>query len=353
MTRIATFLLLLAGGLVALLFAVRLIAAAFNWDFSPFPYITPGGGHALLAWLLLLAMAVLAGLVWLVLRHDADALWLPSPAGDGGVLVPSGDLERPATSAAVRSHPDVVRAEVEFSKRGAELRGRVIVWARPLADPDAVRGAADAAVRRQVARLTGRDLGAARRARQGPQGHAAGEAPAVTPFARIVAVVAGIASLLLAGAALVRQAALAADSGVTWRGSAWWADLTARSSTGDHRRRGHRGRRSPSSSSSSPTARSRRRATPQVIEFAVEDGTARLSVPALRKALGRRFQAMLPGSQVSEIAVSQERGRLERARRGGRAGLRPAGRARAPCSRRSATTCAGWRPSSSCGSTSS
>jgi len=158
MTRIATFLLLLAGGLVALLFAMRLTAAAFDCDFSPFPYITPGGGHALLAWVLLLGMAVLAGLVWLVLRHDADALWLASPAGGGGVLVPAGDLERPATSGAVRSHPDVVRAEVEFSERGAELRGRVIVWARPLADAGAVRDAADAAARRQVARLTGREL---------------------------------------------------------------------------------------------------------------------------------------------------------------------------------------------------
>ena len=136
---------------------MRLTAAAFSHDFSPFPYITPGDGHALLAWLLLLGMAVLAGLVWLVLRHDADALWLPSPAG-GGVLVPSEDLERPASSATGRSHPDVVRAEVEFFKRGAELRGRVNVWARPLADAGAVRDATDAAVRRQVARLTGRDL---------------------------------------------------------------------------------------------------------------------------------------------------------------------------------------------------
>ncbi len=157
MTRIATFLLLLAGGLVALLFAIRLAAAALDRDFSPFPYVTPGGSHALLAWLLLLAMAVLAGLVWLVLRHDADALWLPSPAG-GGVLVPAGDLERPAVSATGRSHPDVVRAEVELFIRGAELRGRANVWARPLADAGVVRAAADAAVRRQVARLTGREL---------------------------------------------------------------------------------------------------------------------------------------------------------------------------------------------------
>jgi hypothetical protein len=34
----------------------------------------------------------------------------------------------------------------------------VQVWARPLADAAAVSGAADVAVRRQVARLTGREL---------------------------------------------------------------------------------------------------------------------------------------------------------------------------------------------------
>jgi len=126
----------------------------------------------------------------------------------------------------------------------------------------------------------------------------------VTPLARIVAIIAGIVSLLLCGAALVRQAALSVDASVSWRGSAWWADLTARSSTGTivaaaivsavtvvlilfaYRQV------SPAS-------------TPEAIEFAVEEGTARLSVPALRKALGRRFQAMLPGSRVSEIAVAR------------------------------------------------
>jgi hypothetical protein len=126
----------------------------------------------------------------------------------------------------------------------------------------------------------------------------------VTPLARFVAVVAGIASLLLAGAALVRQAALAADAGVTWRGSAWWADLTARSSTATivaaaltaaltvililfaYRQV------SPAS-------------TPEIIVFAVEDGTARLSVPALRKALRRRFEGMLPGSRVNEMTVGK------------------------------------------------
>jgi len=97
--------------------------------------------------------------VWLVLRHDADALWLPSAAGTGGVLVTTSEIERPAASAAGRAHPDVVRTEVELSGRGAaRLRGRVTVHARPLADADAVRAAVDAAVRRQVTRLSGCEL---------------------------------------------------------------------------------------------------------------------------------------------------------------------------------------------------
>jgi hypothetical protein len=138
---------------------MRLVAAAFDCDFSPFPYITPGGGHALLAWLLLLAMVVLGALVWMVLRHDADALWLVSAAGDGGVLVPKEDLERLVTAAAGRAHADVVRAEVELWQRGADLRCRVRIWARPLAGAEAVGTAVDEAARRQVARLTGLDLG--------------------------------------------------------------------------------------------------------------------------------------------------------------------------------------------------
>lgn len=126
----------------------------------------------------------------------------------------------------------------------------------------------------------------------------------MTPLARFVAVAAGIVSLLLAGAALVRQAALAADGGVTWRGSAWWTDLTASSSTATiaaaavtvvvtvalivlaYRQV------SPAS-------------TPDIIEFTVEDGTARLSVPALRKALRRRLEGMLPGTRVKEMTVGK------------------------------------------------
>jgi hypothetical protein len=146
---------------VAALFAVRLVSVAAGWDFSPFTYITPSSAHSLLAWLLVIAMAVLAGLIWLVLRHDTDALWLASSAGNGGVLLPKSDLERLVGNAAGRAHPDVVRAEAELWQRGAELRCRVQVWARPLAAADGVSSAVEEAVRRQVARLTQSDLGRA------------------------------------------------------------------------------------------------------------------------------------------------------------------------------------------------
>jgi hypothetical protein len=127
----------------------------------------------------------------------------------------------------------------------------------------------------------------------------------VTPLARLIAVVAGIVSLLLCGAALVRQAALASSADVTWKGSTWWSDLTARSST------------AAIVAAAALTAvtvllvvlayrQVQPAVPPQVIEFAVDEGTARLSVPALRKALRRRFEAMLPGSQVGEVAVGRD-----------------------------------------------
>jgi hypothetical protein len=127
----------------------------------------------------------------------------------------------------------------------------------------------------------------------------------MTPLARVVAVVAGVVSLVLCGAALVRQAALATNTDLTWKGSAWWADLTERSST------------SSIVAAAAITVvtvllivfayrQVQPAVPPQVIEFAVADGTARLSVPALRKALRRRFETMLPGSQVGEVAVSKD-----------------------------------------------
>lgn len=129
----------------------------------------------------------------------------------------------------------------------------------------------------------------------------------MTPPARLLAVVTGIVTLLLAGAALVRQAAMAADAGVSWPIAAWWSDLTADASTATY------------VAAAAVTALAvllivyayrqvSPRTPPQVIEYAVPDGTARLSVPALRKALRRRFESMLPGSRVGEVSVGRDSG---------------------------------------------
>ncbi len=142
--------------MLALLFAVRLIMAAFEIDFSPFASLSFGDDYALQAWLLAGLLVVLGLLVWLVLRHGDEAVWLAS--AEGGVLVPTDDLERHAAAAAVRSHPDVVRAEVELGMRGGAFRARARVWARPLANAAATGASVEDAVRGRLTRLTGRDV---------------------------------------------------------------------------------------------------------------------------------------------------------------------------------------------------
>lgn len=125
----------------------------------------------------------------------------------------------------------------------------------------------------------------------------------MTSLARVIGAVTGIICLLLAGAVLVRQGALAVDAGVRWPASTLWGELT-----GD-----------PTWTTTGVAAAVMAGITavlivlalrqvsggdgPEIIEYAVDDGTARLSVPALGKALRRRFHAMLPGSQVTDVAV--------------------------------------------------
>ena len=93
-TRLATFALLVAAGLVALLFGLRFAAAAVGWHFSPFAHLGLPAAHASLGWLLAGAVIVLAVLLWLVLRYGDEMLWLP---GDAGGVLTAADF--PFTSA--------------------------------------------------------------------------------------------------------------------------------------------------------------------------------------------------------------------------------------------------------------
>jgi len=139
---------------MALLFAMRFTAAAFDCDFSPFPYLELPADHATLAWLLALVMAGLATLVWLVLRHGERTLWLSGSTG--GVLAPSADLERLVEHAACR-HPEVVRAHAGLRTRGGALTGDLSIACRPLVDPAPVAAEVGLEARRVLAAATGRD----------------------------------------------------------------------------------------------------------------------------------------------------------------------------------------------------
>ena len=152
-TRVATFVLLIAAGFVALLFAMRLTAAALGCAFSPFPYLGVPADHASRAWLLAGVVIVLGVLVWLVLRHGEETLWLRGEAG-GGVLVPAAGLARLAEDAACR-HPEVVSAAAALRVRGGAVGGRVRVCGRPLADPARLAAEVELAVRERLAQVVG------------------------------------------------------------------------------------------------------------------------------------------------------------------------------------------------------
>lgn len=149
--------LLLVAGLVALFYAMRLTALAFGCDFSPSAYLSLPDGHEARAWLLAGALAGLVVLVWLVVRHGDDRLWLPGEGG--GVSVPAAALGALAERAAA-VHPDVVRAEALLKVRRGELAGHVVLYVRPLADGAAVASAAGGAMQAALESLTGRSAAA-------------------------------------------------------------------------------------------------------------------------------------------------------------------------------------------------
>ena len=150
----------------------------------------------------------------------------------------------------------------------------------------------------------------------------------MTSLARVIAAVTGIICLLLAGAVLVRQGALAVDAGVRWPASTLWGELTGE-----------------------PTW-----ATTGVAAAVLAGITAVLIVLAIREVSGgggpeiieyrrrRRHRAAVGAGPRQGVAPPvprhapriagdrcrgpQGRIRLERPRRGLRPGLRPRGRAR-------------------------
>ena len=219
---VATFLLLAVGGVALLALAAALAAAAFSRSFSPLAHLGLPATHGGRAWLLVGAMAVLALLVWLVVRAGEETLWLP--AGRGGVLVPAATLQGFAEAVACR-HAEVVRAEARLHARGGVLRGTLQLFCRPLADAGRVRRRRRGPRARSAHRRHRRPAGHARRATARARRAPSQEAPLVTPFARAGAVAAGLVALLVAAAAFVREVVLAAQPSVAWSAAHWWSGL--------------------------------------------------------------------------------------------------------------------------------
>ena len=174
----------------------------------------------------------------------------------------------------------------------------------------------------------------------------------MTPLARFIAVAAGLVILLLAGAGLVRQAALAADAGVSWPISAWWCRPHGEP---QHRNlrgggRGRRARRPPHRVRLSPGLAAHPAAGHRV------RGPGRDGAP-----FGPRSpQGIAPPLRVHASRLPGERGgrlprrrRVERPRRGRPTRVRPARRPPGCTAGRTRTTCARWPASRSCGWTSS
>jgi hypothetical protein len=143
---------LFGAGAVLLLFAMRLVAASFGCDFSPFPYLGLPADPGWRVLLLAVFVALCVCLVALLTGDGGDVLWLAAP--DGGVLVPAEAVEQLLHDGALL-HAEVVRAEAEVRVRRGTPVARLDVDLRPMLDRDAVAGQLAAAARDVLARVTG------------------------------------------------------------------------------------------------------------------------------------------------------------------------------------------------------
>jgi hypothetical protein len=127
--RLAALVLLLVGGVAALLLAVRLAAALAGWRGGSWHLVTQGLGLYLTVIVLVLGILVLALLISLLPGRRRRVAWLA--AERGGVLV-SLDALQHIVAASVGQHPDVVRAQVQLRRADGAPGGRLRLWLRPL-----------------------------------------------------------------------------------------------------------------------------------------------------------------------------------------------------------------------------
>jgi hypothetical protein len=122
-------------------------------------------------------------------------------------------------------------------------------------------------------------------------------------LARFVAAILCFAGLMGAAAALVREGVLATEQSAAWPLSSWWTNLPDQPSwqTGI-----------PAAVAAALAAAfiflavrliTRPRHTPEVVELAGEQGTARLRVDGVERAVGQRLRAELEGVAVRKVEL--------------------------------------------------
>lgn len=144
---------LIAGGVVSLLLAGRLLAALLGWEIVPLAALSTLSGELLAALLLTVAILALAALVAMIPSQRQRVLWVPGERG--GVCVPLAALQRLAEGAALK-HPDVVRADVRLRERDGAPVGSLRLYARPLADAGRVAADVKARAQREIDLVIGR-----------------------------------------------------------------------------------------------------------------------------------------------------------------------------------------------------
>jgi len=128
----------------------------------------------------------------------------------------------------------------------------------------------------------------------------------VTPAARAVAVILGVAGLVVGVAAMLRAALQAAEPDLAWAQPAWWTTVTGGSGLATGIAAGVTAvvavaliilaiRQLRIGSSKRP-----------VIEFGGADGQARLDVHALERALQRSVRELVDGAGACRVALTKE-----------------------------------------------
>lgn len=130
----------------------------------------------------------------------------------------------------------------------------------------------------------------------------------MTPAARFVAVVVGLAGLLFAAAGLVRECVLAAHEATDWPLSSWGARVTAGPSTTTTIAAVLAGLLTLALLVAAVRQLGGRRRGPALIHFAGEHGWARIDVPALERALCRHLEVEFPGLQARGLELTRRAG---------------------------------------------